>query len=136
MWLVAPPLSAPPPRSASLARGGDPHRGGAAYRYSPAPLWGAAEPHLSAPNPLRRIALPPRIEPAHNRMRGRGITSTGESLTRAVAVEFVPKDRQTPFFQDGFASHVSTCLYSVLPTCDILREERLPVPRRRYSGEG
>ncbi|MPY54703.1 hypothetical protein FPZ41_41605 [Streptomyces sp. K1PN6] len=35
LWLVAPPLSA------ALDRG-DPHRGGAAYRHSPAPLWGAA----------------------------------------------------------------------------------------------
>src|ERR1044072_2018143 len=46
------------------------------------------------------------------------------------------KKADTPSMQGGFTLSMSTCLYSVLPTCDILPQARLPRPHLRYSGGG
>jgi len=58
------------------------------------------------------------------------------SLKGSFSDSSASKNRQTLLFQGRFTPSMSTCHYSVLPTCDILPQARLPWLRLRYSGEG
>ncbi len=70
------------------------------------------------------------------RKQDRGVTRRSESTPRPFRDISASKNRQTPLFQGLFTPPVSTCHYSVLPTCDILPVTRLPQPHLRYSGGG